>query len=196
MFRAIAELVLIAFTASSVPSMTFADAIDDTIAVPAITADQSAMLPDRLLDCTLSRITNFDPDRDQRPGDFTFEGRHNFKLFLPAIPVRTAEPPASTAAPEPVDPRTRIVADPDGLAREAPIRFDRVVDYWPERVEMTAPISNVAVKLIIVTPIDLQRKTADLFMANANDAVTWDHDRLYSGQCRVVAGSDAVKAAT
>jgi hypothetical protein len=191
MVRAIAELMLFAFIAS-LPSQT---SVGDTAPVNATATDRPAMLPDRLLDCTLRRITNFDPNRNQGPGDFTFEGRHRFKLFLPAIPVRTTEPPASTSPPEPVDPRTRIVADPDGLAREAPIRFDRVVDYWPDRVEMTAPISNVAVKLIIVTPIDLQRKTADLFMANANDAVTWDHDRLYSGSCSVVAGPAAVRAA-
>lgn len=144
-----------------------------------------AMLPERLIECTLGRITNFDPDKNQSVADFKFEGRHRFSLFLPAIPARTAPPPQSTEPPEPIHPDTRIVSDPDGLARGARLGFNRVVDDWPRRVEMTAPISDVAVNLIVVDQINEGRQTAGLFLTRANDAVTFDHQHLYSGQCKV-----------
>lgn len=151
-----------------------------------------AMLPPRLLDCTLGRIANFDPNRIQQPSEYVFEGRHVFKLFLPPIPVRTTPPPPATAPAEPVDPRTRILSDPDGLAREAGGRpFDRVIDLWPRRVEMLAPISDVAVKMIIIDRIDGQRGTADMFVTNANDAATFDTKNMYFGNCNILDRQEA-----
>ncbi len=136
---------------------------------------KGAMLPARLLNCSLGRITNFDKSRVQAPSEYTFEGRHPFKLFLPSIAARTTPPPDVTAPAEPVDPNTKIVDDPDGIAKEVGGRaFDRVVDYWPQRVEMTTPISNRAYNLIIIDGVDSEKGLATIFMTNANDAVTFD----------------------
>lgn len=155
-------------------------------------AGSPAMLPARLLDCSLGRISNFNPSKDQKLSEYQFDEHHALKLFLPSIPVRTKEPPDATAAPEPVDPRTKIVADPDGItdvARDRP--FDRVVDLWPARVEMTTPISDVAVNMIIVDRIDMANRRAVMFVTKANDAVTFDQKHLYIGQCKVTAGEEA-----
>jgi hypothetical protein len=157
-----------------------------------VAAAPAGMLPSRLFDCTLARIANFDPDKDMKPADYRMEGRFSLKLFLPAIPVRTTPPPQAPQPPEPVDPRTRVVADPQGIAGEGKLRFNRVVDLWPERVEMTAPISGAAVKLVVVTGKN-DGQGADIFVANANDAVTYDRAHLYSGACTVA--QQAVAAA-
>lgn len=143
------------------------------------------MLPARTLDCTLGRMTNVDPTREQTEADIVYEGRHRLVLHLPAIPARTAPPPDAIEAPEPVDPRTRIVEDPDGLTARFPRRFDRVVDLWPERVEMTTTIDDPLVNLIIVNPIDAAKGTAMLFMTQATDVATFDLQRVYRGPCTV-----------
>lgn len=156
----------------------------------------AAMLPDRLLRCTLSRITNFDPSKEQLPTQLAYEGRHVVTLFLPAIPVRTSEPPRSTLPPEPVDRRTRIVADPDRIAAgAAKLRFDRVVDYWPEKVEMTTPVGGGEVHLIMLQPTENAPGSTDIFMTKARDAVTYDKDRMYAGRCDVKLGAAARSAA-
>jgi hypothetical protein len=152
-------------------------------AAPAVAG--GGMLPERMLECRLSRITNFNPAREQAPSELTYEGDHRFALFLPSIPVRTTEPPRSTLPPEPVDPRTRIVADPDGISAGAAARpFERVVDYWPERVEMTTPIGNGSVNLIILQRSQAKPGLVDLFMTRATDAVSWDEKHIYSGHCK------------
>jgi hypothetical protein len=144
----------------------------------------AGMLPSRRLQCRLGRITNFDPSHEQKPSDFTYDGAHAFALFLPAIPVRTTEPPRSTLPPEPVDPRTRILADPDGIAAGAADKpFERVVDYWPDRVEMTTALGGGKVNMIILQPTAGVPGSMDLFMTRAMDAVTWDQAHLYSGRC-------------
>lgn len=165
-------------------------------AAPTDAADAApaGMLPDRLLDCTLGRITNFDPDKDQKPSDFRFEGSHAFKLFLPSIPIRTTPPPPSTLAPEPVDPRTRVPYDPDRL-KGSDAAFDRVVDMWPKRVELTAPLSDVAVTLIVVDQVDEAAGQAAVFVTSANDAFTFDRQHMFSGKCRVTTGAAATAAA-
>lgn len=153
-----------------------------------------AMLPPRLLDCRLGRITNFDPSREQKPSEYIYEGEHAVRLFLPAIPVRTAEPPRSTEAPDPVDPQTRIVADPDGIAAGAIGHgFDRVVDYWPERVEMTTPVGEGQVNLIVLQKSAEQPGMTDIFMTKARDAVTFDQAHLYSGRCTAITGEAALQ---
>lgn len=145
-----------------------------------------AMLPERTLECRLGRITNFNPAREQTPAELTYEGDHRFALLLPSIPVRTTEPPRSTLPPEPVDPRTRITADPDGIAAGAAGKpFERVVDYWPERVEMTTPIGSGAVNLIILQRSQAKPGLIDLFMTRATDAVSWDEKHIYSGHCKL-----------
>lgn len=150
------------------------------------------MIPARLLECTLGRISNFDPSREQSVSEWVFDSKHQFALFLPETPVRTTPPPAETDAPEPVNSQTRIVADPDGIARDADAQaFDRVVDLWPQRIEMTKPISDIAVKLIIIDQIDPSQSSATMFVTSANDAVTFDLKKLYYGRCRVKLGAQA-----
>ena len=166
--------------------------VETPAVAPAPGAHHASMQPARLLDCELGRITNFDPSKNQKPDDFRFEGRHRFQLFLPPIPVRTTEPPSSTQPPEPVDPRTRVLADPDRLSRGASDEpFYRVVDYWPERVEMTTPIAEEASNLVILDRFDPASRTVNMFMTVANDAVTYDQAHLYAGPCRVTIGDAA-----
>lgn len=158
-------------------------------------AERTAMLPARLLDCHLARITNFDPSKDQLPKDYAYEGDHAFRLFLPSIPQRTAEPPRSTQAPEPVDPGTRIVADPDGISVGAMAHpFDRVVDYWPERVEMTTPVEGGAVNLIVLQKSEEKPGLTDIFMTRAQDAITFDIKGMYAGRCTAITGEAALAA--
>lgn len=152
----------------------------------------AAMLPSRLLECQLGRITNVDPTKERLPTVLEFEGRHPIKLFLPSIPVRTKEPPRSTLSPEPVDPRTRLI-DPDGIgAGAAGHRFERVVDYWPERVEMTTPVGKGQVTLIVLQPSEGRSGSTDIFLTQARDAVTYDKDHMYSGRCETKLGADAL----
>ncbi|RIA46313.1 hypothetical protein DFR49_0851 [Hephaestia caeni] len=154
-----------------------------------------AMIPGRRLDCTLGRIANFDASRVQEPSEYVFEGRHEFSLYLPAAPVRTTPPPDPVDAPEPVDPQTRIIADPDGLAKDSESSpFNRVVDVWPQRVEMTKPINSVSVTLIIIEVTDQSQSSASMFLTKANDAATFDLQNLYSGQCRVTLGASGKAA--
>ncbi|WP_375285986.1 hypothetical protein [Sphingomonas sp.] len=159
---------------------------EQPVAAPTAAATaQSAMLPDRTLSCTLGRITNPDPSREQTDAEIVYEGKHAFSLLLPGGPARTTPPPDATDDPDPVNPRTRILADPDGLTRGFPNRFDRVIDLWPQRVEMTTTIDQPRVNLIIVNPIDAAAGTAMLFMTQATDAATFDMQHLYRGPCTV-----------
>lgn len=160
------------------------------IALPSVTRATTTpaapvMLPDRLLECDLGHALNLDATRDQKRSDVQYEGHHLFSLFLPRIPTRTAPPPDPIDPPEPVDPRTRIIADPDKLTDGVPNRFDRVVDYWPGRVEMATTLPSGLFHLIIVSDIDLARGTATLFMTHAADVASLDLKHVYSGQCQI-----------
>jgi len=149
----------------------------------------TVMLPSRQLDCTLGRVTNFDPKRDQPMSDYVYDGHHALTLFLPAIPQRRTPPPDPTAPPEPVDPRTRIVADPDHIAGPAAtLPFRRVVDLWPSRVEMMTPINPVVANVITIAQVTPDQSHATIFMARANDATTYDLQNLYFGRCRIRLG--------
>lgn len=142
------------------------------------------LLPDRLVACVLGRATNIDTKKDQKFNEIIREGSYPFALHLPPIPVRTGPPPEAFEAPEPVDPRTKIVVDSGGLTKKFPNRFDRVVDYWPERVEMTTTIDDPLVNLIIISDIDERTGTANLFMTEATDVATFDMKHIYQGSCK------------
>lgn len=176
-----AALTLLVAACGAAPAPTFTGSPGS----PSPAAGSTKMLPARELDCTLGRITNFDPQKNQQPGDFTTEGQHRLVLFLPSVPVRTAPPPDPIDPPEPVDPRTRVTADPDGLVADMAGPFTRVVDYWPERVELVAQTTQSASKLIIVDRVDESAGSANLFLTTANDALTFDKSRLFGGACRV-----------
>ena len=140
-------------------------------------------IPERELTCVLGRSTNLDPSKNQKIEEIVSEGRHVFSIRLPAKSiVATAEPDPSDA-PDPVDVRTAILSDPDGLARDVPARFDRVVDLWPKRVEMVTNVNPPLVNLVIISAIDPKAATAHLFMTKARDAATLDLDHVYQGDC-------------
>lgn len=145
-----------------------------------------ALLPARSLTCDLGRVTNVDTTREQSLNELTFAGQHHLSLFLPAIPVRTSEPPdPAFQETEKVNKKTRITRDPDKITADIIAPFNRVVDLWPERVEMTAPMAAGKSKLLIVTDYDASTGKAKLFMTNARDLLTWDMDKIFAGFCDV-----------
>lgn len=152
--------------------------------VPAIAAPV-AMQPARTLHCTLGHALNIDPMKNQTVADIEYEGAHRFSLFLPAVPVRQGPPPDPGDDPEPVDPATRVIDDPDGLARDMQPQFVRVVDLWPQRVEMAGRIEGLLSRLIMITDIDTAKGTANLFMTQARDAGSLDMKQVYQGGCKV-----------
>lgn len=155
-------------------------------AIGSVSAANAANLPDRHLQCVLGRSTNVDPTRLQSASEIKPEGRHNFALRLAPIPPRVGEPPDPIDPPEPVDPRTKITSDPDGLTKGISPKFERVVDYWPKRVEMMSTIpGSIWAHIIIVDPIDAAKGRARIFMARVKDAGTFDLARIYQGACRV-----------
>ncbi len=151
---------------------------ENTVTSPA------GMLPDRYLQCILGRSTNIDPGKLQTAADIISEGRHQFTLRLPPIPAHVGEPPDPTDPAEPVDPRTRVVADPDGLMKGIAPVFTRVVDLWPQRVEMISEIASSAwLHMIIVAPIDPEKRRARVFMTRVKDAASFDLQNIYQGDC-------------
>lgn len=159
--------------------------------VAATSPGDANLLPDRTLECVVGRATNIDPSKQQTTADIVYEGRHPLTLRLPPIARHTGEPPDPSDDPEPVDARTRVLADPDGLMRNVATDFQRVVDLWPERVEMIAKTPEMSanglplVRLVVINPIDEARGAANLFMTNAADAGSMDMDSIYQGNCKV-----------
>lgn len=146
---------------------------------------KTARLPARLVTCSLGHATNFDPEKQQTQADITFDTHHRLSLYLPGIDARTAPPPDATEAAEPVDSRTRIAEDPDGLTADAPGPFDRVVDLWPERVELAKTTPTGAYKTVLVSDYDPARGTARMFLGTAGDITSYDLKRIYMGDCTV-----------
>ncbi|KUR70319.1 hypothetical protein AQZ52_15845 [Novosphingobium fuchskuhlense] len=144
------------------------------------------LLPARTLTCDLGHTTNVDTSREQLAKELVFDSYHKLSLFLPPIPVRTTEPPdPAFPVTEKVDKRTRIIADPDKITADMVGPFQRVVDMWPERVEMTAPVGGYKVKVLVITNYDEAAHRAQLFMTNAADLASWDKDKIYAGYCDV-----------
>lgn len=156
------------------------------LAVPLLAAAPApGVIPARTVQCTLGRMTNFDPHRQQTASEIIYEGKHTFTIFLPETIKHVGPPPDATEPPEPVDPRTRIVADPDGLTAKYPQGFNRVVDLWPDRVELATTIDEPRANVILLSNVDPARHTARIFMAEASDVATYDLDHLYGGDCTV-----------
>jgi len=99
--------------------------------------------------------------------------------------VRTSPPPDATDPAEPVNPKTGIVSDPDGIAANLAGPVNRVVDLWPERVELVLPMTTHQAKLLIINGIEPASGKAQLFMTDAKDLATFDMNRIYSGACNV-----------
>jgi len=142
-------------------------------------------LPDRVLTCAIRHITNFDPAKSQTAEQLQSDSVHNFMLRLPPVPMRTKAPPEAFEKPEPVDPRTRILADPDGIAPHPLRRFDKVVDYWPDRVELASTIKGALLNVIVISPIDPAAKTANMFMTRATELTHFDPRHIYQGSCQI-----------
>jgi len=156
---------------------------------------QPAMLPDRTLHCIVGRSLNIDQNKWQTTADIKVEGRHRIVVRLPARPVHVGDPPDPTDPAEPVDPATAIIADPDGITADVAKTFSRVVDLWPQRVEMLAAIPASSWNyFMVVDPIDPKSGRAHLFMARVKDASTMDTKRIYQGSCRIAGAPTQMSA--
>ncbi len=162
-------------------------------AVPAAAATSAmvnqistAAIPARTLQCVLGRGLNVKPGESQTIEEIGLEGRFEMDLFLPEAPRRTAPPPDAIEAPEPVNPATRVTRDSGNLLKDVPIGFDRVVDLWPERVEMVRAIAPMKSHLIMIDQVDPTERTARIYMTTASDALTFDLNRFYLGNCQVI----------
>lgn len=150
------------------------------------TAAAPDMLPERILRCTVGRAINLDPAKWQTVGEIRHEGAFPFTLRIPAAPRHVGAPPDPDDAPEPVNPETRVIDDPHGIAADLAYPLTRVIDMWPDRVEMVGPPDEQGtVRLIIVSEIDAEAGTANIFTTRARDAASLDLQQVYQGGCRV-----------
>lgn len=145
----------------------------------------AARLPERQLTCSIRHITNFDPEKLQTAAELQYDAVHPLTLVLPGIPVRTTPPPEPQDDPEPVDPRTRIVEDPGQIAPTKNGTFDRVIDYWPERTELSAVIDGALLNVIVINNYDPATQTANFFMTRATELTRYQREHVYQGACKV-----------
>jgi hypothetical protein len=178
------------------------------LAIAAFTGNAAAAkptppLPDRVLDCQVRHITNFDPHLAQTASELQYDSVHRLVLFLPSIRPRTSLPPAPFDKPEKVDPRTRIISDPDKIAPQPHHRFARVVDYWPDRVELSSVISGTdratlttspLLNVIVINPIDVANGTTNLFMTRATELTHFQPNHIYQGSCAIHIGKPSGSA--
>lgn len=155
------------------------------VAATAADGPNAMQLPLRVLHCHLGHATNLDATREQSPAEIRYDSYHDLTLDLPAIAARSTPPPDATEPAEPVDPATRIAADLDHLTGDTTGPFNRVIDLWPDRVEMTMPMAGGISKLLILSNYDPQQSTAHLFMTDAADLATFDLKRTFIGDCKV-----------
>lgn len=150
---------------------------------PAPVAD---MLPERTLHCTVGRATNLDARQWQTVDQIRHEGAFPLSVRLPAAPRHVGPPPEPTADPEPVNPDTRVIEDPSGITADLAYPLYRVIDLWPERVEMVGRADGQdTMRLIIVSEIDPKSGTANVFTTRAKDAASLDLQQVYQGPCRI-----------
>lgn len=165
---------------------TLALALATLAAAPASAPAEPMHLPARELRCHLGHATNLDATREQSRDEIQYDAWHDLALALPSIAARTTPPPDATEPAEPVDPGTRVLADPDHLTKDAIGSFNRVIDLWPDRVELTMPMAGGVSKLLIVSDFDAQANTVQLFMTDAQDLATFDFSRTFLGDCKVL----------
>lgn len=150
---------------------------------------EQARLPERLLACSIRHITNFDPGKSQTAAELQYDAVYPLTLVLPGIPVRTTPPPEPQDDPEPVDPRTRIIEDPGQIAPSKYGSFDRVIDYWPERTELSAVITGDLLNVIVINNYDPATQTANFFMTRASELSRYQPEHVYQGECKVRFGA-------
>ncbi len=174
-------------------TLMFAPLYAGTVPVAGTKATRAALIPDRLLTCSVRHITNFDPTREQSASELNYDTVHALTLFLARIPVRTKAPPESFEKAEPVNRRTRITADPDHIAPQKGGRFERVIDLWPERTELSAPLGGHILNAIVISNYDAANGTANFTMTRASELTHFDPNHIYQGQCNVRIGAAANK---
>lgn len=142
-------------------------------------------LPGRALSCTMRRVTNFDPSRTQTAAELVLAGESALDLYIGPGPVRTNLPPEPFEPQEPPPPGTRVLRDTGKLLAGVPARFTRVVDRWPDRVEIATDLSDSRFSLMIVAPIDPVAGTATLLVTYVDITMTYDAGRVWLGDCRI-----------
>lgn len=181
-------LALLCALLAAGPGVALASAAPATAAAPApaTTAAASArapMHPDRLLRCDMRRVTNVDTGRLQDYSELKFEGSHPLVLHLGPVIVRSGTPPEAFEAPESTSELTRVEADPDDLLADVPSKFSRVVDRWPERVEIATDVDGKQVHVMIVTPLDVTQQKFRLFMTFSSYSLGYNLGYVYLGDC-------------
>jgi len=146
---------------------------------------QDVMLPDRLLECSVGRVINFDPSREQTAAELRYDGFHPLVILLASGRRLVGRPPDATEEAPPVDPRTHIVADPDHITAQPSDRFGRLIDIWPNRVEISTPIGGDMLNAIVLNPIDEATGRANLFMLRASELTHFDPAHIYQGMCQI-----------
>ncbi len=145
-----------------------------------------AMLPERALHCVVGHAIGLDARKWQAVAEIQHEGAFPLTLHLPAIPKHVGPPPEPTDDPEPVNPATRVSDDPAGIATDLAYPLYRVVDLWPERVEIAGKVTGQDyMRLIIVSEIDEKAGIANFFTTRAMDAGSLDLQTVYQGSCRI-----------
>ena len=172
----------------SIPLLTIA--LLGACATPAAAGRSSVpvadMLPERTLHCTVGRATNLDAKQWQTVDQIHHEGAFPLSLRLPSAPRHVGPPPEPTADPEPVNPETRVTEDPSGITSDLAYPLYRVIDLWPERVEMVGRANGEDyMRLIIISEIDPKSGTANVFTTRAKDAASLDLQQVYQGSCRI-----------
>jgi hypothetical protein len=154
-------------------------------------AGSVAQIPERRLTCSVRHVTNFDPNKEQTAAELRYDAVHPLTLVLPSIAVRTKAPPEPQDDPEPVDARTRIILDPGHIAPTKRGKFERVIDYWPDRTELSATISGDLLNVIVINNYDPANKTANFFMTRATELTRFQANHVYQGECKVLIGASA-----
>jgi hypothetical protein len=145
-------------------------------------------LPDRRMECSIGHVINFDPSHDQSAAELRYDGWHRLVLFLAHNQRLTGTPPDPIEDAPKVDPRTRIVEDPDHISAQPDGRFGRLIDLWPDRVELSTPIAGGLLNAIVLRPIDEKSGTVNLFMLRASELTHFDPAHIYQGTCRIIPG--------
>lgn len=152
----------------------------------AVAPQGKPMLPARLLRCEVGRVTNIDPARAQTVAEIVREGRFPVSIYLPSAAAPVGPPPDPADDPAPVDPQVRIVVDPAKIFAGLKHPFDRVVDRWPDRVELVSGIGHSELnRFIAISDIAPVAGTANIFSAQMVDAGSMDLNSVYQGACTV-----------
>ncbi|KPF78542.1 hypothetical protein IP88_03345 [alpha proteobacterium AAP81b] len=158
---------------------------------PASPAPPPAIHPDRTLTCDMRRVTNADLSRVQPAEELLYEGNSRLVLHLGAVAVHSGPPPETFETPEATAPTTRVTADDGGILAGVPQKFTRVVDRWPDRVEIATEIDDQVINVMVLNPIDVAANRARLFMTFSNYQFGYDPKRIYIGECTVAIGAAA-----